>query len=418
MVELNASFEENAQTIDAGMGESIEVIPLLIEDDKISDKSAWSSKNTVDKLCPSFNESGDTVTCEPLEGLPLEVVSHIVPKQAGSGDPSLTNIRPITGYDSIKLSRTGKNLFGDVALADAIVSSGGKKDASNGTVTFSPGSNRFFSNLKENTQYTAILYGSNTWNGAVSNLCFRYTDGAYSTIPFDNTTPNEKAYACFTSYAGRSVLSFGRVDVGGTTTLEYDKCGLFEGVISLEDFEPYKGDTFTIDLGQTVYGGSFNWKTGELTIDRETTVLDGNSTKFRYITTVNGRTLCVAYIKATSNQAVICSHLVTSKTTNYGDVYSAGTSWNELYAYIQPFADVQEANAWLAEQYANGTPFTVCYELRDRITVQLTPQEILALAGTNCIFSNTGNTEVKGKADPAAIIEKLTNAIISLGGNV
>lgn len=33
----------------------------------------WSSKNTVDKLCPSFTESGPMVTCEPVEGYPLTV---------------------------------------------------------------------------------------------------------------------------------------------------------------------------------------------------------------------------------------------------------------------------------------------------------------------------------------------------------
>ena len=45
-----------------------------INDDEIG-TSAWSSKNTVDKLCPTFTESGSAVTCEPIEGYPLEVVS-------------------------------------------------------------------------------------------------------------------------------------------------------------------------------------------------------------------------------------------------------------------------------------------------------------------------------------------------------
>ena len=32
------------------------------------------------------------------------------------------------------------------------------------------------------------------------------------------------------------------------------------------DYEPYQGDTFTLDRGQTVYSGSLNWQTGLLTI--------------------------------------------------------------------------------------------------------------------------------------------------------
>ena len=43
---------------------------------------------------------------------------------------------------------------------------------------------------------------------------------------------------------------------------------------------------------------------------------------------------------------------------------------------------------------------------------------IPAMAGTNVLFSSVGTTVVEGKADPVALIDKLTNAIISLGGNV
>ena len=79
--------------------------------------------------------------------------------------------------------------------------------------------------------------------------------------------------------------------------------------------------------------------------------------------------------------------------------------------------------SFLAEQYAAGTPVQICYQLATPITVQLTPTEIQALAGTNYLHTNYAyngdrNNTVTGKADPAAVIEKLTNAIIALGGNV
>ena len=44
-------------------------------DEGVSNKP-WSSKNTVDKLCPSFTESGAMVTCEPVEGYPLTVTAE------------------------------------------------------------------------------------------------------------------------------------------------------------------------------------------------------------------------------------------------------------------------------------------------------------------------------------------------------
>ena len=51
-------------------------------------------------------------------------------------------------------------------------------------------------------------------------------------------------------------------------------------------------------------------------------------------------------------------------------------------------------------------------------TQQLAPTEVLGLDGVNTLYSNTGDTTVSGKADPKAMFEKLTNAIIALGGNV
>ena len=32
-------------------------------------------------------------------------------------------------------------------------------------------------------------------------------------------------------------------------------------------FEPYQGDAYTADFGQTVYGGTLDWLTGVLTVE-------------------------------------------------------------------------------------------------------------------------------------------------------
>ena len=48
----------------------------VVTDDAAVSTKPWSSKNTVDKLCPAFTKTGSIVTCAPFEGYPLEVVSH------------------------------------------------------------------------------------------------------------------------------------------------------------------------------------------------------------------------------------------------------------------------------------------------------------------------------------------------------
>ena len=52
----------------------------------------------------SFPDGADSI---PMK----DVLVHIEPVQAGSGDPSPENVRPITGWTGAKVTRTGKNLW-------------------------------------------------------------------------------------------------------------------------------------------------------------------------------------------------------------------------------------------------------------------------------------------------------------------
>ena len=79
---------------------------VQLNDDAVNATEAWSSKKIVDTLCPSFIVSGNPVTCNPVEGYPLSAVVTLEPKQAGSGDPSPENVRPISGYNSVTVTQS------------------------------------------------------------------------------------------------------------------------------------------------------------------------------------------------------------------------------------------------------------------------------------------------------------------------
>ena len=79
---------------------------VQLNDNAVNTSEAWSSKKIVDTLCPSFSVSGNPVICHPVEGYPLSAVVTLEPKQAGSGDPSQENVRPISGYDSVTVTQT------------------------------------------------------------------------------------------------------------------------------------------------------------------------------------------------------------------------------------------------------------------------------------------------------------------------
>ncbi len=260
-------------------------------DDATVGADAWSSQNTVDKLAPNFTESGAVVTCAPVEGYPLQVVSKITHAQEGSGDPSLENVRPIVGHSALKLTRN--------------------------------------------------------------------------------------------------------------------------------DAE------FTVDFGQTVYGGSFDWQSGVLTITNTIMRLTSDLTWSRSSTT-NSYGFNAYYVtigdtkKGNGTQSrVVCTH------------YPSTTGWSNssvgqktikiqhnngkmaIYIADDSFSSIGEFKAFLS-----ANDIQIVHTPEQPIIIQLTPQEILAVSGQNTLSSDTGDTTVKGKADPTAVIEKLTNAIIALGGNV
>lgn len=79
---------------------------VQLNDNAVNATEAWSSKKIVDTLCPEFSVSGNPVICHPVEGYPLSAVVTLEPKQAGSGDPSLENVRPISGYDSVTVTQS------------------------------------------------------------------------------------------------------------------------------------------------------------------------------------------------------------------------------------------------------------------------------------------------------------------------
>nr|DAR37841.1 MAG TPA: collagen triple helix repeat protein [Caudoviricetes sp.] len=98
-----------------------------IDDAAISTTSPWSSKQIVDTLCPPLEESGNPVVCYPVAGYPLGVKAKWEPVQEGSGTPSLENIRPIKGRDSVTITRQEDNQVITLTLPTTIY--GGEVDA-------------------------------------------------------------------------------------------------------------------------------------------------------------------------------------------------------------------------------------------------------------------------------------------------
>lgn len=151
---------------------------------------------------------------------------------------------PVTEVESV-----GVNIFGGEALANKIMADvpDATLDASQKTVAYEASriSNKIlFTSFKPDTQYTFILKGVNALSKKFSNLNIIYTDGTKDSLAFQ--TAGEVSICRLVSDVSKTIKQLSGLYNTGTVTLYYEECGIFEGVLTVDDFVPYSGDTLPI----------------------------------------------------------------------------------------------------------------------------------------------------------------------------
>jgi len=166
-------------------------------------------------------------------------------------------------------------------------------------------------------------------------------------------------------------------------------------------------------FGQTVYGGSYDWANGILTVTHGVIVLTGGES---FSTNKAGHYYWLHDGDVGALDDGICSHLMYSAEKSYNAQMedSVAVRGTRLWTYAPRFATAAELKAYLAEQYAAGTPVTVVYLLTEPHDVQLTGTVIAAAEGENVITSSTGGTSVSGCSDPAWVIGNLAARVAAL----
>lgn len=144
-----------------------------------------------------------------------------------------------------QVETTGANLFGGKALTDKIMELAPTAvlDTANKTITYAASAiveKVLFTGFEAGKQYTIILYGKNSNETmSPSNLSVIYGDNTSADLLFADV--GKDSYCVFTTRSDKTPVSLRGIYGSQTTTLYYDKCGIFEGVIALEAFEPYTG---------------------------------------------------------------------------------------------------------------------------------------------------------------------------------
>lgn len=342
-------------------------------DDTAVGPDAWSSKHIVDMLCPPLEETGNPLQCYPVANYPLGVTASWEPTQEGSAEPSPDNVRPIKGRDSATVERCGENLL-DEARFPIIKTNNNIKIASKIT-------------LPAGTYTVCVL-------SVATAVCANGADAEHTY----NSNKHTFTLARQTAIQPDSYWVQGRPE-------KDEKIWIVEGN-EWRAYTHYTGQTSTLTLPRTIYGGTVDAVTGE---GQETWQAksfngtenwalydDGSSSKFFYT---------ADYTVDSEPLDTICSHF--SKAA-----FTRGTI---IRVYTSVFTDLDAYKDYITAQYAAGTPVQIAYKLATPTPFTATgAQPIPALSGVNTVITDADSVTVTGRADPIKRITDLEDAVASM----
>lgn len=377
-----------------------------IDDTTITDSSPWSSKHIVDMLCPPLEETGNPVQCYPVTGYPLGCKVSWEPTQEGTGDPSPENIRPIKGRDGVTVERCGENLF---TIGNFI---GGYfvDDKYHGTYDFTDVNAAYWVSYKIPCNPGNIISVSGFPEvGGISSV---WTSDINGKKYFKEAGASWKVNNSYTTPVGAKCLVVGVAGKLTAGSADYSTAMIRVGA-SPTTYTPYIGQTTTLTLPTTIYGGTVDAVTGEGQETWKLITLDGNDLKFSSNannTFWNMRSNTAPGIAVRAR--IKCTHIK-------GSLFSSNANYDFIFTtkeqMVGLFETVDELNAYCAARYAAGTPVQIAYKLAESVPFTATgAQPIPALSGVNTVLTGADSATVTGRADPIKRITDLEDAVASM----
>lgn len=311
-------------------------------DDTAVGTDAWSSKHIVDMLCPPLEETGNPVVCYPVSGYPLGMKATWEPVQEGNGTPSPENVRPIKGRDSVTVTRCGENLLNPEENAYNTYKPYGL------TITY----------IGDNKVHLSGTYQEDGGSFIILDTQQKLLAGKGLKITGFTIAGTRQSYTLYgLRTKDETVIAMQAQFVKG------DVIDMTVAVVVSDSqvptiYSPYTGQTSTLTLPRTIYGGTVDAVTG-----------DGQET-WKLIDSYAGEDLLGKWISDR-------------------DVYASGT--------------------------APTTGAQVAYKLTEPISFTATgAQPISALSGVNILLTDADSVTVTGRADPIKRITDLEDAVASM----
>lgn len=362
---------------------------FLIDGDRAISPTEWSDLQT---------ESGELVTIESDGSLAVKSLEvSLEPIQAGSGEPSPSNVRAISGRTEVVTRVTGKNLLpmtlASLKAVNTVATWSGNTYTRNGiTFTVLTDANDNVTGIRANGTATA-----ETTFYQINNTKLPLASGQYAF----NGCPSGGSDTTYRMQLQNGQAWFGETGSGRTFTYDADTtdtdlvridilngatCNnvVFKPMIRLATdtdatFETYQGASWTTSLGRTVYGGMLNVVSGQLTVDMSFRTFNGSE---NWETINQGLRLAGGFggkVYSTKDVSNMLTYATSDPTRNPNSYqFTVGGFINVGVPYT-----VAEWKSLLATNNLQ-----IVYELATPQTYQLTPQQVELLLGENHVWSD------------------------------
>ena len=377
----------------------------------------WGGKGTQVDRVYSTSKTGSVVIIEDLfDNRAFNMVASNLARQAGSGTPTPSNIRAISGNGNAKVTRCSKNLVGSSDLTTdltgwkntgATVSGGattivGKDEAPgyNDVSTDTP----FYMPIIGGTGYTFSV----SVNAMVGNCRFFALtyDASGAQVGGDNQTiitATGRFSKAFTPPAGTVRCRVFLRAHGSTSSLKVNNPQLEVGSVATP-YVPYVGEAYNLAPDSPLYG--LPGFSDEIGTDGHVT----HRTKFISLTGLeiisgpyNGASGWYQYnLNLTSSgfpagaypsTEMISSHFLQGSVG--GSAYNAMVyTDNTTMLFRTQHATLAEFKAWLTAQKNAGTPVQMCYHLKTHVTSQVATVQARGGAGISIVASDVTSISV------------------------
>jgi hypothetical protein len=317
------------------------------------------------------------------------------PIQSGSGTPSPSNVRPITGHSSVEVWEHGKNLLNPTLISQTyngitIVNNGDGTYTFSGKNTLSGWNGIYMQTVDVATLPSRTLkfvgcpstgsdssyrlqldfYNGNTFISSIRD----YGSGVTVTIP-DNATNIRPIFYVYNNYQiSGSLLVKPMLTTDANAT--YD------------DYVSYQGQDVTVNLGGTYYGGSLDVVSGVLTVTHAHVDL-GSYTWYKTNANLFYAEYPRDFKKAVyasgfwyANGVCECYKFIQNSITSDDGVINL--YFEEARSFYRMFVNDSSRYTLSASDFKTAvTGQYLVYELATPLTIQLTPQQINTLIGEN-----------------------------------